>query len=409
MPVRSEAPSRLSGSAPVPAPVLMTPWQLGERGRRLFDRGLVVALALPLPLYLAAGEPAGFVLGVLQIAPLWWRRRYPGPVFAMVALASLAQVPFVGPPLWSQIAFPVALYSVARWDAARRAAGALAAGIAGSVVGPLDWITGFGGELTLLTVLPYALTTAAIVVTAWALGSLGRAREAQMAMLVERAEQVRRDAEQRVALAASAERARIAREMHDVVAHGLSVVVVQADGARYAAASDPAVAVRTLEAVSDTARRSLDEMRRLLGLLRAEDTGTAPVPRLADLPALVADAGPGVSADLAGIDADLPEGLAVTVYRVVQESLSNIRRHAGAGAAAQLRVHVGADAVEVVVEDDGRGAAASAGGDAGDGRLGLLGMRERVVVHDGTLEAGPRLGGGWRVRAVLPRPPGAVP
>ncbi|MGL4746003.1 MAG: sensor histidine kinase [Dermatophilaceae bacterium] len=404
MPVHREAPGRLPQS--VAAPTLTTSWQLGERGRRLFDRGLVLALAVPLPLFLAFGDHAWAVLGVLQIGPLWWRRRHPEPVFAAVALASLAQVPFVGPPLWSQVAFPVALYSVARWDTTRRAAGALAVGLAGSVVGPLDWILGFGGELTLLTVLPYALTTAAIVVTAWALGSLGRAREAQVAMLVERAEQVRRDAEQRVALAASAERARIAREMHDVVAHGLSVVAVQADGARYAAASDPAVAVRTLEAVSTTARQSLDEMRRLLGLLRAEDTGTAPIPRLADLPALVADAGPGVTADLAGIDADLPEGLAVTVYRVVQESLSNVRRHAGNGAAAQLWVYVGADAVEVVVEDDGRGAAASAGG---DGRLGLVGMRERVAVHDGTLEAGPRPGGGWRVRAVLPRPPGVVP
>ncbi|MGL5852248.1 MAG: sensor histidine kinase, partial [Phycicoccus sp.] len=376
--------------APNPAgPVPTTPWQLDERGRRRFDRGIVAALALPLPLFLAAGEPAWFVLGALQIAPLWWRRRHPAPVFAAVALASLAQVPFVGPPLWSQVAFPVALYSIARCDTPRRAAAALGVGLVGSVVGPVDWITGFGGEVTVVTFLPYALTTGAIVVTAWALGSLGRVREAHVAMLVERAEQVRRDATQQVALATSAERARIAREMHDVVAHGLSVVVVQADGGRYAAARDPAVAIRTLEAVSTTARQSLDEMRRLLGLLRSGGTGTAPLPRLADLPALVADAGPSVTADLTGTDTDLPEGLAVTVYRVVQESLSNVRRHAGTEAVTHVRVRVGADAVEVVVEDDGRGAAATVGGSAAGtagvdgGGLGLMGMRERVAVHDG--------------------------
>ncbi|MGL5908830.1 MAG: sensor histidine kinase, partial [Phycicoccus sp.] len=244
-------------------------WQLSRRGRRWFDAALVAVLLLPAPAFLLADRAPWVVFGVLQAVPLWWRRTHPSTVFGAVALASLAQVPFVEPPLWSQIAFPVALYSLARYAGPLPAATGLSVGLAGSVVGPVDWIRGFGAELSAATLGPYVVTTAAIVVTAWALGALGRIREAHVATLLERAEQVRRDATQQVALATSTERSRIAREMHDVVAHGLSVVVVQADGGRYAAARDPAVAIRTLEAVSTTARQSLDEMRRLLGLLRS--------------------------------------------------------------------------------------------------------------------------------------------
>ena len=190
--------------------------------------------------------------------------------------------------------------------------------------------------------------------------------------------------------------------MHDVVAHGLSVIVVQADGARYAAAKDPDVAVGTLATISATGRESLTEMRRLLGLLRDGDTGVAPQPGLDDVRHLVDEAraaGMQVEADLPEAPPDVPDGVGLAAYRIVQESLTNVRKHAGPRAAVALRVTVGR-AVEVEVRDDGRGAAAAA---ASDGRgLGVTGMRERAAVHGGTLEAGPAPGGGFAVSARLP-------
>jgi signal transduction histidine kinase len=178
--------------------------------------------------------------------------------------------------------------------------------------------------------------------------------------------------------------------------------VVQADGARAAAAHDPAVADPAFETISATGREAIAEMRRMLGVLRAEPGETAPQPRLADLPDLVADARAAGSA----IDLDLPDplpvvsdGVALTAYRVVQEALSNVRKHAGPGASASVRLRLdGADGLVLEVADDGRGATAPY-----DGRgLGLTGMRERVTAHDGELEAGPGPGGGFTVCARIP-------
>jgi signal transduction histidine kinase len=188
--------------------------------------------------------------------------------------------------------------------------------------------------------------------------------------------------------------------MHDVVAHGLSVIVVQADGARYAAAKDPDVAVGTLATIASTGRESLTEMRRLLGLLRDGDTGVAPQPGLDDVRHLVEEArtaGMEVAAELPAGTPEVPDGVGLAAYRIVQEALTNVRKHAGPDASVQVRVSVG-PAVEVAVRDDGRGAAAGS-----DSRgLGLVGMRERASVHGGTFEAGPAPGGGFAVSARLP-------
>jgi signal transduction histidine kinase len=194
--------------------------------------------------------------------------------------------------------------------------------------------------------------------------------------------------------------------MHDVVAHGLSVIVVQADGARYAAANDPAAATEALGTISDAGREALDEMRRMLGVLRAGPeavaaSGTRPQPRLPDLATLVEEAraaGLPVRAQLPDPAVAVPDGTALTAYRVVQEALTNVRKHAGRDASVTLHVVVAEDALDVVVEDDGDGSAAP-----DDGRgLGLLGMRERVAAHGGTLDAGPRVGGGFSVAARIP-------
>jgi signal transduction histidine kinase len=378
------------------------PWRLGRRGRRWFDATLILGLVVTGFLgHVPSGQPLAALLTAAQVAPLWWRRTHPSAVFAAVALASAVQAPLHDLPIVGQLAFPVATYSVARWGPRWHGVAALLVGYVGSVVAAWSWIGGFGAPtITLSAVTPYVVSIGAIVTAAWALGFAAQQRERYVASLVARAEQAERMAEREVELAARDERSRIAREMHDVVAHGLSVIVVQADGARYAAAKDPDVAVGTLETISTTGRESLTEMRRLLGLLRDGDTGVAPQPGLDDVRHLVDEAraaGMRVEADLPEATPGVPDGVGLAAYRIVQESLTNVRKHAGPGATVALRVTVGR-AVEVEVRDDGRGAAASS-----DGRgLGLTGMRERAAVHGGTLEAGPAPGGGFAVSARLP-------
>lgn len=378
------------------------PWRLGPRGRRWLDR-LIVALVLVVGGlgHAAAGQPVATVFTVAEVLPLLWRRRHPWPVFLAVAVASALQAVAYDEPAVGQLAFPVAVYSVARWSPRWQGVTALLVGYAGALVAATRWLFGFGvGDLTVGNLAPYTVTIGAIVTAAWALGWAAQSRERYVASLVARAEQAERMAEREVELAARDERSRIAREMHDVVAHGLSVIVVQADGARYAAAKDPTVAVGTLETISTAGREALTEMRRLLGLLREGDTGVAPQPGLDDVRHLVDEAraaGMRVAADLPEPAPDVPDGVGLAAYRIVQEALTNVRKHAGPDAAVDVRVAVDRD-VAVDVRDDGRGAAARA-----DGRgLGLVGMRERAAVHGGTLEAGPAPGGGFAVSARLP-------
>jgi len=371
------------------------PWRLGPQGRRWFDWALAGTLLFPVLGFPFAGYPGWwFPITVAQIAPLFWRRNHAVPVFAVIAAAHAVQVVACDHALWGQVALPIALYSVARYSTALYSAVALGISLVGAVLAAIRWLEGYGDDAGSGSYVTYFLPLSTIVITAWALGTLGRVRRAYVDTLVERGLRIEREAAQQVELAALDERARIAREMHDVVAHGLTVMVVQADGARYAAAQDPGAAERALEAIASTGRGALADMRRLLGLLRSDDTGTAPAPRLAEIVDLVAD----VSADLYGLETEVPPGVALTAYRVVQESLSNVRKHAGPGAHAHVEVRVD-DAVHITVEDDGRGASAAPDGQG----HGLRGMTERVAVHDGRLEAGPRPGGGFRVHARIPR------
>lgn len=373
------------------------PLRLGPRGQWWFDVTLATALLLP-----ALATPAvdagwvGLAVSLVQLVPLYWRRHHPVAAFAVVALGSALQAVLLDTPLWSQVAFPVAVYSVARYASFGAGLAAAAVGLCGALVAAIRWVVGFGGSVERDPVVAYTVTIATIVVSAWALGALARTRRAYVDALVERGERIEREAAQQVALAASDERARIAREMHDVVAHGLSMIVVQADGARYAARQDPAVATGALETIAATGRDSLTEMRRMLGLLRSgHDTELVPQPGLADLAGLVV--GDEIDATLPDPATPVPDGVGLTAYRIVQEALTNVRKHAGPDVRVRVEVVVGPE-VTVLVEDDGRGAAAD---DDGHG-LGLLGMRERVAAHGGELEAGPRAGGGFRVRARLP-------
>ena len=206
-------------------------------------------------------------------------------------------------------------------------------------------------------------------------------------------------------LAAAQERARIAREMHDVVAHTLSVVVAQADGGRFAARTDPDVSARTLATIAEVSRAALAEMRSLLGVLRDTegDAVLGPQPSINDIPALIAqarEAGLEVSLVTTGAPHTLPIGAGLAVHRIVQEGLTNVRRHAGPKARAFVQLEWEADALVVTISDDGRGAAAA---DDGTGQ-GLLGMHERAAMFGGSLAAGPKAGGGFVVRARLPLP-----
>ncbi|KRB80344.1 hypothetical protein ASE01_02335 [Nocardioides sp. Root190] len=379
------------------------PLRLGPRAERWFDLGLTGFLLLPVPVFALYGDLLPAALMLVQIAPLAARRRHPIAVFAVVAAASAAQALLHDEPLWSQLAFPIATYSVARFSTTAWSAAALGTGLVAAAVAAVVWLRGFDvEELTFMTFSAYFVPVSLFVLVAWALGTLGRVRQAYVDALVERGERLQHEAVQQAALAALEERQRIAREMHDVVAHGLTTIVVQAEGARAAATHDPALVVPTLATIASTGREAMAEMRRMLGLLRAEEAATTPQPRLADLATLVDEvrsAGTPVDLDLPDPDEPLSDGVALTAYRVVQESLTNVRKHAGRGARARVRLRFANDAVELEVLDDGRGAASS-----GDGSgLGLTGMRERVGSHGGDLHAGPAPGGGFRVCARIPR------
>lgn len=366
---------------------------------------VAATLGIDQPLYVTA-------LSGLQVLPLVWRRHRPAMAFALVWVFSGVQALVHDYPAIGQLAYPVAMYSLARFGRPRDAWVGLGLSAVATGVATYVWVMAgrYDGlpptveqePLSLQLFAPYALSIGAIVVAAWALGTQARLRRAYEAALMERGERMAAEAEERTRAAAAEERTRVAREMHDVVAHGITGMIVQADGARYAAEQDPAVAVRTLGTIASTGREALTEMRRLLGLLRGtSDPELVPQPGLGELPALLAaDVEAGrVRATLPDPTPTVPDGVALTVFRVVQESLTNVRKHAGPDATAEVRVREdGADLV-VTVADDGHGAA----GSPTSGGLGLVGMRERVAVHGGSLDVGPAPGGGWQVRARIPR------
>ncbi len=272
------------------------------------------------------------------------------------------------------------------------------------------------------TVSVYGLALAA----AWSTGYGARNRRAYLGQLHQRAQDLERERDQRAALAVAAERARISREIHDVVAHGLSVIVIQAQGAAAALDDDPAETRAALEAVVTIGRDSLADMRRVLAATSGPGERAAmgedgddwrPPPGLVRLPALLdrlSQAGTQVRLRIEGSPAELPAAVDLSAYRIVQEALTNTIKHAGAGAVADVLVAYGPTKVCVEIRDDGRGPQPAAGeldgadrpigvGDMNrSGAHGLRGMRERARLLGGTFTAGPGLHGGFVVRAALP-------
>jgi signal transduction histidine kinase len=341
-----------------------------------------------------------------MVIPVVFRRTYPVQAFAVAAVAGAIQVLTYSLPLGSDLAILILLYSLAAYRPRRVSVLGLGVCLAGAVVAVAVWVPSSVSPLNRVLLATVIFSGTALV--AWVLGDSMRYRRAYLTSLEDRAARLERERDAQAQISAAAERARIARELHDVVAHNVSVMVVQADGASYALRSEPDRTAQALTAISQTGRQALAEMRRLLGILRSGDEAgdLAPVPGLDQLRELLDQArkaGMSVSLTLEGAARPVPEGAELAAYRVVQESLTNTRKHGGLAAAAAVILRYEPDGLMLRVTDDGLAAAGPGTGPAADEPgHGLTGMRERIEMYGGTIQAGPLPGGGWQVTARLP-------
>lgn len=342
----------------------------------------------------------GVAASLVMPAALVWRRRRPAASAATVYAGALAHF-VVAPDQFLPVDLIVlaALYAVTAYGSRP----ARVAGLTGAVVGAALVAVALGTRSGWMGALFTFVFAAGMVLATWALGLMRRARLERIQTLEERARRLELERDQQARLAAAAERARIAREMHDVVAHSLSVVIAQADGGRYAAATDPGAATKALATIADTGRAALADVRRILGVLREGEVAgqRAPQPEHGDIDTLVRTvraSGLPVALIRTGTPRPLPPALGLAAYRIVQEALTNVLKHGGPDAEATVLVQWRPESVVLQVEDNGRGAAAP---DDGAGH-GLVGMRERAALFGGTVDAGPHPGGGYRVRAEIP-------
>ena len=336
-----------------------------------------------------------------QTLPLAWRRRHPLAVSLVTGLATagygLAPYPDLAMPV--PVGGLVGMYSVAAWGSRRAAL--VAGGVAAAVVAVVMSLPRTDADLVDAAFASLGLAGA------WVLGDRARVQRALAAELSDRAVRLEREREGEARRAVASERARIARELHDVVAHHVSMMVVQAEAGPLAVERDPARAAGAFEAIAATGRQALVEMRRLLGVLRGDGQAPslAPQPGLDQVPSLVEQVGrAGLEVELVveGEKAPLPAGVELSAYRIVQEALTNAVRHAGPGRARVL-VRYGERDLELTVRDEGGGGgAAPAGGAPTRSGQGLVGMRERVSLFGGELHAGPGPDGGFTVAARLP-------
>jgi signal transduction histidine kinase len=357
-----------------------------------FDAG-VGALVAVLVFAERPVRPVIAVIGLAMAVVLLVRRRFPVTVFVATGALALLPLALHDSVRLFDAGVLIAMYAVVTYRPGQRD-GILAgiAGVAGVVVAAVHESRGPANFGTIAAII--GSVTVAVWVTAYGV----RTRRLYVATLEERAATLERERDHLARLAAAGERAAIARELHDVVAHSLSVMIVQADGAGFALDAAPDRARAALDTIAATGREALTDMRRVVTVLR---DGTAPPE----------DRRPGLEAS---IDRARAAGLTVTVEttgdpdalgaaqrlaldRIVQEALTNTLRHAGPGATAVVRLHYGPGPVAAEISDDGRPAPVG----AQNGGHGLLGMRERAALHGGTVAAGPAPGGGWQVTATL--------
>ncbi|WP_234476380.1 sensor histidine kinase [Streptomyces sp. MBT65] len=350
-----------------------------------------------------AGLPVGVVLAVaaVLVVPLWWRRRHPAAVFGACLV--------VCPVMWSLGLGPaaaavllIALFDLALHASPRAICWALPVAVAG-------WV------LLVVTVIPTDSPVAFLVLSvgtgvgAVALGLTVRISRLYLSALRDRAARLEVERDQRVRLTAAAERSRIAREMHDIVGHNLSVMVNLADGAAVLTTRDPGRTEQALHLIGDTGRQAMDELRRVLGVLREsperEDATRSPQPGVRDLDTLldrVRAAGLPVAYRTVGPVDALGRGVQLTVFRVVQEALTNTLKHVGPGATADVTVTVEGELLRVRVTDTGSLSRRPSTASRGDSGHGLVGIRQRAALYDGTATIGPRDDGqGWIVDVLL--------
>ena len=375
----------------------MTPPDRRPRGLPdlLLDLGPVVAL-LGLGVVLGKSERGNELATALVVTlPLLLRRRWPLPVLAVVAVVATVTSTHVEEP-WVQVGAVLVASFAAGSESRDRTPAALVVLLVASLMA-----IGFLAQdvdPAQSVVLPFV-----VVVPSWLLGDIVRTRRLDDLALADDAARAARDQEQRVLAAVTDERRRMARELHDVVAHGVSVMLIQAGAARQVIRTSPDQAEEALLTVEATGREAMAELRRLLGVLNddGEATSVAPQPGLGQRGARVdrvREAGLPADLTIDGAPGSLPASLDTTIYRIVQEALTNALRYARR-AATLVRVTFDETQVRVEILDDGP----SPTGDASEGSgRGLIGMRQRAEQAGGRLEAGPRLGGGYAVRAWLP-------
>ncbi|WP_147103493.1 sensor histidine kinase [Nesterenkonia populi] len=377
--------------------------------------------------------PLMLLLEMSVILLLALSRIRPGLAAGSAAVACTLQILTLQGPGWSSLAVPVFIYSAAKYGSRRASIVILGWGLLGALLAAaymalvflIEWHrrdpTQVGSPVLsqdLPRLLTYALLLAgfcaAVVVAAWTLGDLGGRRRREQAAISEKNRLLEVERDQEARLAADAERMRIAREMHDVVSHSMSVMIAQSDGGRYVVHAHPNQAEEAFEAIGRTGRDALSELRRMLGVLRedSEELARRPAPSLEQLPQLIEDVrASGLEAQLAEAPSSGPaltEGAGLAVYRIIQEALTNTLKHGGEQAAAAVRITVeggaeadrpGHDDAELVVEvrDTGQSSAAPSDG-AGSG---ILGMTERARLYGGEVEAQPEPGG-FRLTARFP-------
>jgi signal transduction histidine kinase len=358
-----------------------------------------------MPLHLGVPVAVGILLVCVAATGVGLRRWRPLTALALT-LAAEAMLVFLGFAVDPMIAAAIVLYMVALVKPARIAVGALIG--VGVTLGVLALITpvGVSGSAAGITRLEAnfgkAAGTAIVLLAAWAAGRAVRAGRAYAEGLREQAERRAEAKVDQARRAVAEERLRIARELHDVVAHSMSVVAVQAGVGGWVIDSNPQEAAKALAAIETTSRATLREMRQLLGMLRdGTPDEMLSAPGLADIPDLAERSGLRVDLAVRGTPSELPAGMDLAAFRIVQEALTNVVKHAGADH-GRVVVTYSAEAVAIEVTDDGTGTGSARADGAGADGHGLIGMRERVALYGGEFSAGPLPGRGYRVSARLP-------
>ena len=348
-----------------------------------------------------------------MIASLVCRRHAPLLALGLATLFGIAHLSTLNHPTFSLVAVPIVAYAVARWVPGLESRSVLVIGLGASLIGPYRWFWDAGGYLreeprngvlffTFVCLCFGAVATPYIIGRRVLEGEDARVRELEAER--ERSAAAAIEREQQARIAEGSMRAMIARELHDVVAHSLSIMIVQAEGGRALARKNPDAAATALDTIAGVGRESLTEMRRIVGVLRGGPDAQAgaadyhPAPTLADVPGLVRRTTDRADLRVEGTPQGTTPALELTLYRIVQEALTNVLKHAGPDARARVSLHYSPTRVTAEIVDNGRGFDAdSTGGN------GLLGMRERVAAMGGDLTAGPLpAGAGFRVYATLP-------